>query len=202
MGRRSAAPLPTVQRELTALGENVRLARLRRGLSAELVAARAGMARDTLRAVEQGDAGVSLGSLANVLHALGLSKGLPALAADDELGRKLQDVRLEATVRPSRPRTRKPPAGTVDLAAAVGVALVRARGPAVVWVASSDWVQTFLPGPPPRERAPEALRVFDRVEVKEVVSAGEPVFVLVGTDVGDRVVMLADLRTSHEGRDR
>jgi transcriptional regulator with XRE-family HTH domain len=194
MGRRSSPPLPIVQRELAALGENIRLARLRRGLSAGLVAERAGMARDTLRAVEQGDAGVSLGSVANVLQALGLAKGLSALAADDELGRKLQDARLDARVRPSRPRAKKPPKGTVDLATVVGVDLDRAIGPALVWVAGSDWIQTFLPGAPPRERAPEALRVGDRVTVKAVLSSGDPVFVLVDSAAGERVVMLADLR--------
>jgi transcriptional regulator with XRE-family HTH domain len=188
-----------VQRELTALGGNVRLARLRRGLSAELVAERAGMARDTLRAVEQGDAGVSLGSLANVLQVLGLAKNLSTLAADDELGRKLQDARLEGRARPSRPRTKKPPKGTVDLATRVGVDLGRAIGPALVWVAGSDWIQTLMPGAPPRERAPEALRVGDRVTVKAVLSMGEPVFVLVDSDAGERVVMLGDLRGWPEG---
>lgn len=200
MVRKTSPTHPVVQRELVTLGENIRLARLRRGLSAELVAERAGMARDTLRALERGDAGVSLGSLANVLHALGLSKGLSAMAADDELGRKLQDAQLERTVRPSRPRTKKPPADTVDLATFVGMELERACGPALVWVASSDWIQTFMPGPPPRDRAPEALRVGDRVIVKEVVSASEPVLLLVGTDAGDRVVMLGDLRTWRENR--
>ena len=194
MGRRSSLPLPMVQRELTALGDNIRLARLRRGLSAELVAERAGMSRDTLRAVERGDAGVSLGSLVNVLQVLGLAKGVSALAADDELGRRLQDARLEARAPSSRSRPKKPPKGTVDLASSVGFDLERAIGPALVWVADSDWVQTFLPGAPPRERAPEALRVGDRVTVKAVLTTGEPVFVLIDSDVGERVVMLADLR--------
>jgi hypothetical protein len=67
-------------------------------------------------------------------------------------------------------------------------------GPALVWTASSDWIQTFLPGPPPRERAPEALRVGDRVTVDAVVSAQEPVLVRVESAAGERVVMLADLR--------
>jgi transcriptional regulator with XRE-family HTH domain len=189
-----------VQRELVALGDNIRLARLRRGLSAKLVAERAGMARDTLRALEQGDVGVSLGALANVLHALGLAKGFSAHAADDALGRTLQDAWLQEGVRPSRPRTKKAPVGTVDLATFAGTQLERALGPALVWVASSDWIQTFLPGAAPRERAPEALRVGDHVTVKEIVSAAEPVFVLVDTHAGERVVMLADLRTWPERR--
>jgi|GEM_PF-168375 len=207
MGRRSSAPLPVALRELVGLGENIRLARLRRGLTAGLVAERAGMARDTLRALELGDPGVSLGSLANVLHALGLSSSLSVLAADDVLGRKLQDAQLEERVRPARPRTKKPPRDTVDLASFVGNDLDRLRGQrALVWVASRDWIQTFVPGAPPRERAPEALRVGDEVVITDVLSASEPVFLLVepvvAVDVavdGDRgasqrVVMLGDLR--------
>ena len=207
MGRRSSAPLPVALRELVGLGENIRLARLRRGLTAGLVAERAGMARDTLRALEQGDPGVSLGSLANVLQALGLSSSLSVLAADDVLGRKLQDAQLEERVRPARPRTKKPPRDTVDLASFVGNDLDRLRGQrALVWVASRDWIQTFVPGAPPRERAPEALRVGDEVVITDVLSASEPVFLLVepvvAVDVavdGDRgasqrVVMLGDLR--------
>lgn len=105
VGRTSTPPLPAVGRELALLGDNIRLARLRRGLSAELVAARAGMARATLRSIEQGEPGVTLGACANVLHVLGLVKDLGAVAADDELGRKLQDAQLEVRKRaPRRPR--------------------------------------------------------------------------------------------------
>lgn len=194
MGRRPNPPHPKVQRELERLGAALRLARMRRGFTAELVAERAGMARDTLRALEQGDAGVSLGSLANVLHALGLASELSKLAADDELGRRLQDARLDARVRPTKRRRRKPPANTIDLATHVGPELEHALGPAVVWVAESDWIQTFLPGPSPRERAAAALNVGERVRVKEVVTRTAPVFVLVESEDGERVVMLSDLR--------
>jgi len=105
MGRTTTPSLPTVARGLTRLGESIRLARLRRGLSAALVAERAGMARTTLRAVERGEAGVSIGAYANVLHSLGLLPQLSAVAEDDVLGRKLQDAALDARKRaPRRPR--------------------------------------------------------------------------------------------------
>ena len=105
MGRTTTAPLSVVTRELQALGENIRLARLRRRLSAAMVAARAGMSRDTLRAVEHGEPGVTVGAYANVLHVLGLVKDVRLVGADDELGRKLQDAQLEVRKRaPRRPK--------------------------------------------------------------------------------------------------
>ena len=99
MPRQTTSPHPAVQRLLRELGENIRLARLRRGFSMEVVAERAGMSRTTLRAVERGEAGVTLGSYANVLHSLGLHEDLGLVARDDELGRKLQDARLPARRR-------------------------------------------------------------------------------------------------------
>ncbi len=86
--------LPTVQKVLQDLGENIRLARLRRKLSAEQVAERAGISRKTLWAVETGSSGVAIGTYAQVLFVVGLEKDLLKVAADDTLGRKLQDAEL------------------------------------------------------------------------------------------------------------
>ena len=104
MARKTTIQHPVVQRLLEQLGESIRLARLRRGFSMELVAERAGMSRTTLRSIEQGKAGVTLGAYANVLHSLGLHADLGLLARDDELGRKLQDAKLPTRTRaPRRP---------------------------------------------------------------------------------------------------
>lgn len=104
MARPTSAMLPSLQRQLTALGENIRLARLRRGVSMELLAARAGMSRTTLRAIENGSGSVTMAAYANVLNSLGLQEDISMVARDDELGRKLQDLGLE---RPSRKRAPK-----------------------------------------------------------------------------------------------
>lgn len=98
-------------RALAEVGENLRLARLRRGFSVTLVAERAGMSRPTLRAVERGDPGASIGAYANVLHCLGLEQDLSALARDDELGRQLQDAALSRRREPHPGRKRGPDGG-------------------------------------------------------------------------------------------
>lgn len=91
--------LPRLQQLLTQTGENIRLARLRRKLSAARVAERAAISRNTLHAIEQGAATVSMGAYLQVLFVLGLEKTLLQLAADDVLGRKLQDAELVVSAR-------------------------------------------------------------------------------------------------------
>lgn len=95
MPRQTPALLPRLARLIAALGENVKKARLRRAYSAETVAQRAGIARKTLHRVERGDPAVALGIYARVLQALRLENDLASIAADDELGRKLQDASLK-----------------------------------------------------------------------------------------------------------
>ena len=102
MGRNSIILLPVTQRYLAGLGENVRLARLRRQLSAVQVAERAGISPPTLRAIERGDANVSMGAYASVLLCLGLDKDLAQVGREDELGRKLQDAKISVGKRAPR----------------------------------------------------------------------------------------------------
>jgi transcriptional regulator with XRE-family HTH domain len=86
--------LPTAEKILGELGENIKLARKRRKLSEIQVAERADIARSTLQLIEKGVPGVAMSAYLQVLFVLGLEKDLLKLAADDPLGRKLQDVGL------------------------------------------------------------------------------------------------------------
>lgn len=86
--------LPKYTALLQQMGENIKLARKRRKLTAIQVAERAGIARSTLYLVEKGDSSVAMGAYFNVLRVLGLHNDFLKLAADDELGRKLQDLEL------------------------------------------------------------------------------------------------------------
>ncbi|MEN9548996.1 MAG: hypothetical protein RIR12_1587 [Bacteroidota bacterium] len=94
--------LPSTAKILTAFGENIKLARLRRKLSAEQVAERANISRPTLLSIEKGLPGVAIGSYAQVLFVLNLEKDLLKVAVDDTLGRKLQDAAL--TVKERAPK--------------------------------------------------------------------------------------------------
>ena len=99
MKREKTVLLPKLWSILEEMGENIKLARLRRKLSAEQVAERAGISRSTLWQVEKGLPGTSLGIYAQVLFVLGLEKDILLIAKDDELGRKLQDANLRTGLR-------------------------------------------------------------------------------------------------------
>ena len=99
MANKSPVLLPKMQRLLAEVGENIRLARLRRKLSSEQMAERSGMGRSTYVKIEKGNPGVSIGYYLNVLNVLGLEKDFLQLAKDDVLGRKLQDLGLKVKKR-------------------------------------------------------------------------------------------------------
>lgn len=86
--------LPKFQVVMEQMGENIKLARKRRKLTAVQVAERAGIARSTLYLVEKGDPSVAIGAYFNVLRVLNLQDDFLKLAADDIFGRKLQDLDL------------------------------------------------------------------------------------------------------------
>lgn len=94
MKKKPVILLPSVQKNLSVLGEDIKLARLRRKLSSQQVAERANLSRTTVWQVEKGSPGVTMGAYVQILFVLGLDKNLPQLANDDILGRKLQDAGL------------------------------------------------------------------------------------------------------------
>ena len=100
MGKKSVVIMPDTMKILSILGEQLQFARLRRGLSVNLVSERAGISRATLWQVEKGSPNVAMGIYAAVLHALnGMDKDLLLVAKDDELGRTLQDLKLKRRTR-------------------------------------------------------------------------------------------------------
>ena len=99
--------LPATEDILKTMGEQIKLARLRRDLPAELVAERAGISRASLWKVESGNPAVAMGIYAAVLHALNnMDRDLLLVARDDELGRQMQDLKLIAGKRATRRKNR------------------------------------------------------------------------------------------------
>lgn len=103
MAKKTAALLPSTDELLHQLGDRLRMARLRRRLSAKQVAERAGMAPMTLRSLERGGAGVTMGAYLAVMQVLGIEKDLDLLGKFDPVGRELQDAQL--STRTKKPRT-------------------------------------------------------------------------------------------------
>lgn len=91
--------LPKHARQFSTLGENLKLARLRRNLTAEMVAQRAGISRMTLNKIESGNPSVAMGNYFMVLHVLDLADDFERLAANDEFGHDLLDIQLTAKNR-------------------------------------------------------------------------------------------------------
>src|ERR1700677_3207664 len=114
----STQPLmyPAQRKLLEALGERLRLARLRRDMAMDVDWARAGISRMTLYRAEAGSPAIALGTLLRILSVLGLEGDLEALARDDKAGRLLQDQALplrrrrgaRAHLKPSGPKERAP----------------------------------------------------------------------------------------------
>ena len=103
MRKQAYTLLPATEEILRTMGEQIKLARLRRNISVELVAERAGISRATVYNVERGSPSVAVGIYAAVLHALNnMDKDFLLVAKDDELGRKLQDLQLKTRKRAPR----------------------------------------------------------------------------------------------------
>lgn len=94
MSRTFHPSFPSITKQLTALGERLRDARLRRKLTTVLFAERLGISRDTLNRLEKGDPNIAIGTYMKALRVLGLDQDIDQVAKDDIIGRKLQDQAL------------------------------------------------------------------------------------------------------------
>ena len=152
MAKKVAPLLPITERRLAQLGERLRLARLRRRLTGKQVAERAGMTPVTLRNLERGNSGVTMGAYLAVMQVLGIEQDLDLLGKEDPRGRALQDATL--------PRGgAKPPPGhskAIDAAPrrqrAAG-ALPEAWKPGGDFVSTSDLAALIAPPESPKRRS-------------------------------------------------
>lgn len=107
MANTTSPLLPHTAELLKQFGERLRLARLRRRLQARQVAERAGMTEVTLRRVERGMPGATIGAYLAVMQVLQLEGEIDKWGTEDVLGRHLQDTQTHGGMRPRRVR-RKP----------------------------------------------------------------------------------------------
>ncbi len=117
MAKKTAPLLPSTNELLRHFGDRLRLARFRRRLSAKHVAERAGMSPMTLRSLERGASGVTMGAYLAVMQMLGIEKDLDLLGKADPLGRELQDARLPAQNKSASRATVRPPSSAAPAVA-------------------------------------------------------------------------------------
>jgi transcriptional regulator with XRE-family HTH domain len=109
MAKKTALLLPSTAVLLSEFSDRLRLARLRRRLPAKQVAEAAGMSPMTLRSLERGGSGVTIGAYLSVMQVLGIEEDLNLLAQADPVGRQLQDARLPANRSVTRTRAKTVP---------------------------------------------------------------------------------------------
>ena len=91
-----------LEQKIQVVGEQIKLARLRRNLSVTQVAERATCSPLTVSRIEKGVPTVAIGIYLRVLYALQLDDDILFLAKDDALGRALQDMNLTQRERASK----------------------------------------------------------------------------------------------------
>ena len=91
-----------LEQKMQVVGEQIKLARLRRNMSVAQVAERATCSPLTVSRIEKGAPTVAIGIYLRVLYALQLDDDILSLAKDDELGRALQDMNLPQRERASK----------------------------------------------------------------------------------------------------
>lgn len=91
-----------LEQNMQIVGEQIKLARLRRNLSIAQVAERATCSPMTIARIEKGVPTVAIGIYLRVLYALQLDDDILLLAQKDEMGRALQDIALIHRKRASK----------------------------------------------------------------------------------------------------
>lgn len=104
MARKKVALLPSTEQALEKVGTNIRRARLRRNICAEILAERAGISADTLSAIEKGLSTVSIGAYAAVLAVLEMDNDLEMIALDEEGKRQFKEHNLKKRERATKNR--------------------------------------------------------------------------------------------------
>ena len=98
MRPRKTLLMPKARKSLEILGQNLKLARIRRRISAAMMCERACVSHATLTAIEQGKPSVSMAGYMSVLFCLNMHTDMEKAASDDVLGRELQDLQLPKRV--------------------------------------------------------------------------------------------------------
>ena len=91
-----------LEEKMRIVGEQIKLAHLRRDLSVAQVAERATCSPLTVARIEKGTPTVAIGIYLRVLYALQLDDDILLIAKEDTLGRQLQDLALTNRQRASK----------------------------------------------------------------------------------------------------
>lgn len=91
-----------LEQKMQIVGEQIRLARLRRNLSIAQIAERATCSPLTVSRIEKGAPTVAIGIYLRVLYALQLDDDILLLAKEDTMGKALQDLSLKKRERASK----------------------------------------------------------------------------------------------------
>jgi transcriptional regulator with XRE-family HTH domain len=91
-----------LEQKMQVVGEQIKLARLRRNMSIAQVAERATCSPLTVSRIEKGTPTVAIGIYLRVLYALQLDDEILNIAKEDTLGRSLQDLSLKTRERASK----------------------------------------------------------------------------------------------------
>jgi len=104
MVKKSIIPAIETEQALKKMGVRIKNARLRRNITAEEIADRAGISKGTLTSIEKGVATVSIGAYASVLYILGMEKDLELVATDEEGKQKFEKMYLKKRERAAKGR--------------------------------------------------------------------------------------------------